>query len=872
MTRAEIVPARSGAQAGWLSVLGQWPVMMCASLLMLAGAVGRLPRVTVPGDIGQAVERRGGSESPLAYDWHYYESLADQARARQAAKPLSSSDRAVMSETGLLVLPDHSAPAPTAPAASSWKDSLAAVPPPPVPAPARAAPANYEVGLNGPNVRHLLHGSSFGSSFGQIASPGGFGAGSLSGSGFGGGFAGGAAAAPLAAPLTPPAPRAASSPVAAASSGGLSSGDMRLVRALLSALRAGAGARAAAADGVAASGGVRSPASAGGARAFGGLRMGGAAGAGGVVRSGVVAAYGGGAGSAAAFGGAPTSGLGVPRPQPIVVRRVGGLDGGLVGSGSGAVPLPRPQPILSPGGHWSVLNRLAIMNQDLKPTPGLKNLDTASATQAHEWDTNPLRPASALPAPTVSDKATSSLVPDSVQVPAVAAGTSVPQPGPGQNATPWQGLVDAATKLMTVAGMLLMVSALMVWVGKKLLGNPFTAAIGQALIMSGMVMAYAAAGMAAAVAAIGTAILMHGQIIQGLIFTLSGGAMAFAAMKAAQGDRTAYKDAKAEEAAIDAARQAQAAQVMGSPTLPGAPAGSAVSPQPLGLSTVQDPTTLQIPQQPLQSVGDLPTSPVSGPAPLPTLQDPTLSQVIPPQPSQLMSNLPTISTPGNLSLPPVQDPGLSDLIPPEQPQTLGDLPVSSLGDNPPPAPDLSGLTSQDQLPSLGADSSPQVLGPSQPVSAVQTGVHEVTFTYPDGSQQVFSGPNIPTACNNPGNITLSNSQIAVLNSGGALPNGAIGYYTGSGPSAGLNFAIFPDAQTGASALSGYLGNLPSNLTLQSLFTNRFPGYLSTALNALGGGVSGATQVGALSTGQMGVLQQVITKVEGIVPGGAVPVP
>ena len=83
----------------------------------------------------------------------------------------------------------------------------------------------------------------------------------------------------------------------------------------------------------------------------------------------------------------------------------------------------------------------------------------------------------------------------------------------GENKTPWQKLADLAQMLLAVGGALLGIAHLMKMTG-------YGAAYARYL-------AYLAALCGAAASALGVAVLAYGQTLQGAIYTVSGGLLAY---------------------------------------------------------------------------------------------------------------------------------------------------------------------------------------------------------------------------------------------------------------------------------------------------------------------------------------------------------
>jgi hypothetical protein len=95
----------------------------------------------------------------------------------------------------------------------------------------------------------------------------------------------------------------------------------------------------------------------------------------------------------------------------------------------------------------------------------------------------------------------------------------------GENATPWQTLVNICSAMVTTTTLLIVVGSILAYVGKRLLSspNPVTVAIGVAMINAWYYMIIAALIAAAAIIAMGVAIDAMGGSPQGTMFMLSGG-------------------------------------------------------------------------------------------------------------------------------------------------------------------------------------------------------------------------------------------------------------------------------------------------------------------------------------------------------------
>lgn len=222
------------------------------------------------------------------------------------------------------------------------------------------------------------------------------------------------------------------------------------------------------------------------------------------------------------------------------------------------------------------LERLALMQAAMSPTRASEDAEGSSRIHSAQYegaepgvdlDARPID-LSAGPDRRLPEPETGGPVEGPAPAPATApeapAGDplAVPEVGAERNVTPYQRLVDVATKLMAAAGLLLMGAGLLVWLGRRLQNSPtpWTRALGRALIAAGTALAYAALALGATVTAMGVAILASGQKLQGLIFTASGAALTYAAYKASQGDRKAHREARADERAVDARNREEAAR------------------------------------------------------------------------------------------------------------------------------------------------------------------------------------------------------------------------------------------------------------------------------------------------------------------------
>jgi hypothetical protein len=105
------------------------------------------------------------------------------------------------------------------------------------------------------------------------------------------------------------------------------------------------------------------------------------------------------------------------------------------------------------------------------------------------------------------------------------SGGCVPDPI-GKNVTPWQQLSDAAMMLMMAAGVVLLLAELFGMLYKN--GAVWAYMIAQ-------VCAYAAAVLGAVCALIGMMVMGQGQMMQGLIYTVSGAFIGYTGWKLAQG-------------------------------------------------------------------------------------------------------------------------------------------------------------------------------------------------------------------------------------------------------------------------------------------------------------------------------------------------
>lgn len=126
---------------------------------------------------------------------------------------------------------------------------------------------------------------------------------------------------------------------------------------------------------------------------------------------------------------------------------------------------------------------------------------------------------------------------DSTEEPALVSGSE------GKNVTPWQGLVNMAAMLLTLASILLLAA----WICSYIKPWGYIAA---------QYLAYAACAVAAMVTMIGVAIMGMGQTLQGLCFTGIGALVTVLAYLAAQGYKSAGEKEIAQQGAQKAADQA----------------------------------------------------------------------------------------------------------------------------------------------------------------------------------------------------------------------------------------------------------------------------------------------------------------------------
>jgi len=191
-------------------------------------------------------------------------------------------------------------------------------------------------------------------------------------------------------------------------------------------------------------------------------------------------------------------------------------------------------------GKSSTLRRLADMRAAIKPTAGMGDNFAASDAQTKAWEGEKPNGAGVTGA--------------GPSVPGVGAGpssnegmgpggpvanngstydpnsdTNVPDVGAGLNVTPYQGLVDLAVDLL-MASALLTSFATILW----LLGRGIPHLLGLAAVITKLAIA-AALGAAACGVAIAT---INGQLLQGGIFAVFGGILAFLAWKSTLGDPT----------------------------------------------------------------------------------------------------------------------------------------------------------------------------------------------------------------------------------------------------------------------------------------------------------------------------------------------
>ena len=168
--------------------------------------------------------------------------------------------------------------------------------------------------------------------------------------------------------------------------------------------------------------------------------------------------------------------------------------------------------------------RLERMNRAMGPTRG-GNPETGAAIHTEQWSNaqqpgNSLESAPSRPALTTAGADKPEGGP--IQQPAVAPAqqpAQAPPVGSGENATPadLQKLIDTATMMLMAAAALTML-AFAVVTGTFGFANQI--GVGEAI-------AWVAAGLSAIVAALGVAIMIKGQILQGAIFTATGALSAY---------------------------------------------------------------------------------------------------------------------------------------------------------------------------------------------------------------------------------------------------------------------------------------------------------------------------------------------------------
>lgn len=273
-----------------------------------------------------------------------------------------------------------------------------------------------------------------------------------------------------------------------------------------------------------------------------------------------------------------------------------------------------------PTGRFSTLNRLSRMNAAIAPTAEGGGLQNASGVGNQQWAGADRENGSTIRGPQVlrvqRDSGPIDRGDDNQVDPGVAAQTvAVRSDGTGtHDATVWRRLVAIATKLMKIAGTLMLISSILAFIGKQLAKTMWGAAAGIAMLNAARIMAMAVLPMAAFATGVGLALMFgHGQWLPGGIMTVAGAALTYGAWRAMQGDKKAAQEARqkieAERAAADA-RQAEAMKTQVAPAQEST--GTATQTQPQTTAQGQ-PQTPELKTQPLDS-NNMPGEKVANPS------------------------------------------------------------------------------------------------------------------------------------------------------------------------------------------------------------------------------------------------------------------
>ncbi len=114
--------------------------------------------------------------------------------------------------------------------------------------------------------------------------------------------------------------------------------------------------------------------------------------------------------------------------------------------------------------------------------------------------------------------------------------TTASTPGKGDDVSPWKGLPERAMMLILLSSVLSIIGAWVVNLGRALMANPYTAAIGAMVYAIGIMICTIALAIAAMATAIGVKLIStYGQKMLGTIYTIGGGVASTAAIQAMTG-------------------------------------------------------------------------------------------------------------------------------------------------------------------------------------------------------------------------------------------------------------------------------------------------------------------------------------------------
>lgn len=274
----------------------------------------------------------------------------------------------------------------------------------------------------------------------------------------------------------------------------------------------------------------------------------------------------------------------------------------------------------APAGRYSSLNRLSRMNAAIAPTADGGGLQNASGVGNQQWAGADRENGSTIRGPQIlrtSREAGPIERGDDNQVdPGVAEQTvAALSDGTGtHDATVWRRLVSIATKLMKIAGTLMLISSILAFIGKQLAKTMWGAAAGIAMLNAARIMAMAVLPMAAFATGVGLALMFgHGQWLPGGIMTVAGAALTYGAWRAMQGDKKAAQEARqkieAERAAADA-KQAEAMKTQMAPA--DQSTGTATQSQAQTTATPDQAQTPEVKTEPLDS-NNMPGEKVANP-------------------------------------------------------------------------------------------------------------------------------------------------------------------------------------------------------------------------------------------------------------------